>query len=172
VAHPKHSKPLAPDVLTVRKAHAAFLLSRGVSIRKAAEQSGLSKCTVEQVKAGRYSIPDEIVQALQAEEAKKLTIAKHRILDSLCDAEQLAEALAKASLVQRTVAYGVMFDKDRLLRGEPTSIEEVRLRGMTDEEIQSELRRLSSEFNTIDAEFEEVAEPAGGERPADGHTGS
>ena len=116
------------------------MLEHGASIRQVQAATGLSDKTIAKCRRGEYMVPESMLCALREAEAAKLTLARHAILDSLTDPEQLAEVLAKSTLVQRATAIGILFDKEQLMAGRPTQIES-RLRSMSDEELRAEIKR-------------------------------
>jgi hypothetical protein len=122
VGHNQHSHGDIYNPLTLRKAKAVVMLERGASVRQVQAATGLARQTVTNLRHGQYQVPASMIDALRAEEEAKFTVAAHRILDTLADPAASDEVIEKATLVQRATAVGILFDKARLVRGEPTSI--------------------------------------------------
>jgi hypothetical protein len=91
-----------------------------LSERAIAQKVGCDPSNVHKVLA-RFrsnSFPVEDFEAIQANLPDAIASVKLRILMSLDD-----EVIAKAPLQQRVVAYGILSDKEALLRGQPTGMD-------------------------------------------------
>jgi hypothetical protein len=62
-------------------------------------------------------ISEEEHESFMQNQADVLSRVKHRIVKSIAE-----EDIAKASLLQRATAFGIIHDKEQLLRGNPTSM--------------------------------------------------
>lgn len=146
----QHSTGDIYNPLTLRKAKALVMLARGASVRQIPAATGLARQTITNLRHGEYQAPASMVESLRSEELTKFTVAADRILDTLVDPDVPDDAIAKATLVQRATAVGILFDKARLVRGQPTSITE-ELRGLSVEELIGRMNPLRRQVFGEDA---------------------
>ncbi len=103
-----------------------------------------------------------MIDALRTAEDSKITLALHKILDSVLSDDEL---LDKATLQQRVTSLAILTDKRELLAGRPTARYETTL---SDDDITREMTRIKRELlevETIEVEAEEaeIEEAEGGE---------
>ena len=65
-------------------------------------------------------VDKKALDIFQAKKADILSIFQRKMLYGITD-----EQIAAMSVPQRMMAFGILFDKERLLRGQPTSISQV-----------------------------------------------
>ena len=80
---------------------------------------------------------EDDLRDFQANQADILDTVKHRLLESITPSK-----IAKASALQIATAYGIMYDKAALLRGQATGINVVALLDVVKAIKESELHRL------------------------------
>ena len=140
----------------VQKAMAAMLLEKGESIATIEAITGLGSRAIQAIRNKESQVSDVLYETLKAVEAKKLHFLNHKIIDSIDQ-----DTIDHASLAQRSIAYGTLFDKQRLLEGKPTNINS-EFTGKADEELEKEIVELEKQLDgsyTANEEGTQTVEP-------------
>jgi len=89
-------------------------INNGLSYAQIGAIQGKSKQAIHQ--RLRHILPDEATEAYKAKRADILSRVQLRVLESIDD-----ESINKAPLAARATTYGILYDKERLERGQSTS---------------------------------------------------
>lgn len=91
------------------------LLARGMSHREAGQLLGISRQAVDKL-VKRYKLDPEGVEEFRKHKGVILDNMQARLIGSISDAE-----IAKMAPRDRILAFGILYDKTRLEKGESTS---------------------------------------------------
>lgn len=104
-----------PKKTSVAKLLKQKALNPSLSIRELAEINGVSKQAVSQM-FQRYGIDEAYLEKFKEHRADLFAGLQDTVLATLT-----SEDIKGASLKDRTIAFGVLYDKERLERGQSTS---------------------------------------------------
>lgn len=117
----KKSKPKRRYTDDERAAALAALAANGGNVFRTAAQLGIPATTIKNwAKGYRHPEAAEMGEQKKGPMADALEAVAWKLLDSI------PSKIAKATLAQVSTSMGISIDKARLLRGEPTNIEESR----------------------------------------------
>jgi len=132
----RHEKNAIFGVYDIRLARAKIMADQGKTYNQIVNATGLARHTISLIIKGVKKPLDSALELVRNNEADKLTLMAHRILDGVSD-----EDIKKAGLSQKVTSAAILFDKRQMLEGKPTAIVDM---GSTVEAIQRELLELQA----------------------------
>ena len=132
----------AGDYSDIFKAESlAALQANGGNILRTSREMNVPESTLRSWKngSGTRALTSDLRDQKRTELADRLTGIALTIVSSISDGD-----IEKASLVQKSTAFGILFDKTRLLSNEATQISEVRAADGVRERIREKLLALQN----------------------------
>lgn len=146
------------DIRTFRRALAYVKCSQnaaapgsGWTRDEAAEHLNCSRSTIDRLMQDKKGLPEKLIRHIEAGEDAKMTLVIAKCLDEIIENP---DKLEDASLRDIATTLGIINQNRQLIRGEPTSIQDVTVRSAST--IAAELKKRRERLNQAIAEAEEA----------------